>query len=399
MAREPLAVRAARELVLAAARPLGAERVPVGEALDRVLAEDVVAAHPVPPFASSAMDGFAVAAGPDARVLRVAGESRAGRPAAGVVGAGEAYRISTGAVVPDGADAVVPVERARERDGEVRLEGAAGPGDNIRRAGEDLRPGATVLPTGAVLGPSELGVAVGAGRGELRCALRPRVAVLATGDELTEPGAPLAPGEIHDSNSLMLAALAVRAGADVTRRGRVTDDRVLTETTLAGALEDADVVVVSGGVSVGPHDHVKASLEALGVRERFWRVALKPGKPTWFGEREGRLVFGLPGNPVSTYVTWTLFVRPALRALMGAPGSGPAGTAVMAEDVERLRGRDHAVRVTLEPGRGGPPRARPTGPQGSHLLSSILGADALAVVERGEGFVRAGEAVRLEALD
>jgi molybdopterin molybdotransferase len=389
-----LSIDEARAAVLKAVQPLGAEEVALAAAHGRVLAEDVAAAHDVPPFANSAMDGFAVrAGGPPGQRRRIAGESRAGRPHAGAVGEGEAVRISTGAAIPDGADAVVPVERAAETDGQVAFEGEVTRGDNVRGAGEDLRAGALVLRAGTQLGPAELGVAAGAGRAALLVARAPRVAIVATGDELVAPGSPLGPGQIHDSNALALAALAARSGAQVVASLGAADDRAATIRALDGALGQADVVLVSGGVSVGPHDHVKAALAELGVQERFWRVALRPGKPTWFGTRGETLVFGLPGNPVSALVTFVLFARPALAALQGAP---PARRrlAALAEPIARQPERDEAVRVRLDD-HG---RAHVTGPQGSHQLSSLVGADGLAIVARGQGQLDAGTLVELEDL-
>ncbi|HEX3317662.1 MAG TPA: gephyrin-like molybdotransferase Glp [Solirubrobacteraceae bacterium] len=372
-----------RRIVLSAARPLGEETVAVTAALGRVLAHDVAAAGDVPPFPNSAMDGFAVLAGPAGRTLAVVDESRAGRPAQRAVAEGEAVRISTGAVVPAGADAVVPVEATAETDGHVEVRAEVARGDHLRAPGEDVRAGEVVLRAGTTLGPAELAVAVSAGLAELRCARRPRVAVLTTGDELVPAGAPLAPGQIHNTNGVALAALAGRLGAEVVQQDTVADDRAATDAALAGALEAADVVLLSGGVSVGPHDHVKPALAGLGVQERFWRVELKPGRPTWFGVRGDRLVFGLPGNPVSAAVTFVLFAAPALRAQQGAPPLPQRRRARLAERVDRLRGREQAVRVRVEERTDGPV-ATPTGAQGSHRLSSMLGADALAMVPAGE---------------
>jgi molybdopterin molybdotransferase len=386
----------ARALVVAATRPLEAETVAVGDALGRTLAEEVRAGADVPPFANSAMDGFAVLAGPAGRELRVVDESRAGAPAGRAVGEGEAIRISTGAPMPPGATAVVPVEHVAERDGLVVPEREAAPHANVRDAGEDLARGAVVLQGGTVLGPGELAAAVAAGSAELSCARRPRVALLATGDELVPAGAPLAPCQIHNSNAVALAALAAREGADVVLDEIVPDDRERTEAALAHALEAADVLAVSGGVSVGPHDHVKPALAALGVDERFWRIALKPGRPAWFGDRDGTLAFGLPGNPVSAVVCFLLLARPALRALQGAEPLPARAVATLAEPIRRSPDREQAVRVTLEPGDDGLPRARPTGAQGSHMLSSLVGAHGLAMVPRGEGELEAGARVAVE---
>jgi molybdopterin molybdotransferase len=374
----------ARRIVLDEVRPLASEAVPIAAALGRVLAHDVTAAGDVPPFHNSAMDGFALIAGPAERSLVVVDESRAGRPATSALAEGEAIRISTGAAVPDGADAVVRIEDTAETDGRVLVRAATTRGENLRAPGDDVRAGETVLRAGAALGPAELGVAVSAGLAEVPCGRRPRVAVLATGDELVEAGAPLQPGQIHNTNGVALAALAARAGAEVVLRATVPDDRAATDLALSGALDAADVVLVSGGVSVGPHDHVKAALSGLGVQERFWRVQLKPGKPTWFGTRDHKLVFGLPGNPVSALVTFVLFAAPALRALQGAPPLPPRRHGRFSEPVERLADREQAVRVHVDERADGPV-ITPTGAQGSHRLSSMLGADALAMVTAGPG--------------
>ena len=393
-----LSIAQARERVLAAVRPLDAEPVAVDAGLDRVLATDLRAAGDVPPFANSAMDGFAVRAGAAGRRLRIVAESRAGHPTSVPVDDGEAIRISTGAAVPTGTEAVIRVEDTGEEDGKVELLAAVRPGQNVRAAGDDLRAGAVVLRAGTPLGPVELAVAVAAGAGELTCARRPRVVVLGTGDELREPGDPLGPGQIHNSNAVGLAALAQRAGAEVLSVGRVADTPAATEAALHEALEVADVLVVSGGVSVGPHDHVKPALDAVGVSERFWGVALKPGKPTWFGSRrDGKLVFGLPGNPVSALVTFGLFALPALRALQDADPALDSFPAKLAEPVAQEAHREQAVRVRLERERG-ELRATPTGPQGSHILSSLLGAGGLALIPAGAGELAAGEEVEVLGL-
>ncbi len=249
-----------------------------------------------------------------------------------------------------------------------------------------------------MLGAAELGAAVSAGVAELTVYRRPRVQVLCTGDELRAPGEPLGPGEIHNSNAPMLDALAAAEGAIVGGAKRLPDDRAATEAGLASALDAADVVIVTGGVSVGPHDHVKPALANLGVEEVFWRVALQPGKPTWFGRRGGVLVFGLPGNPVSAVVTFSLFVRPALAALQGRTEGTPLESeAVLGAAVRRNPDREQAVRVRLER-RNGKLVATPNGPQGSHIVTSLLGADALAFVPAGEGELEAGAAVALEPL-
>ncbi len=271
--------------MLAAARPLAPQTVTIDEALHRVLAAEIRAAGDVPPFPCSAMDGYAVLAGPSGRRLRIAGESRAGVPSGRALSEGEAIRVSTGAAIPHGADAVIPQEDVDTEDGaDVIVTSQDSPaGAHVRGAGEDMRAGTVVLRAGQRLGPVQLGAAVAAGAGAVQAARRPRVAVLCTGDELRAPGEPLGPGEIHNSNAPMLTGLSLDAGAETGPAGRLPDDRQATVDGIGAAIDAGDVVIITGGVSVGPHDHVKPALAALGVRELFWSVALQPGKPTWFG--------------------------------------------------------------------------------------------------------------------
>jgi len=396
-APELIPIDEARSRVLAAVRPLPAEQVALEAALGRVLAAPAVAGESLPPFDASAMDGFAVPDGQPA-TLRIAGESRAGAPATAPLAPGTACRISTGAVVPEGTHAVVPVERTEERDGQVAVPETAG-GANIRRAGEDVTAGETVIDAGAEIGPAEVAVLASLGVPDVTCARRPRLAVLATGDELVEPGEPLGPGQIRNSNAYALTAQAARAGAEAVVRRHVPDTADATRERLAEALGAAEVVCVSGGVSVGPHDHVKPALAELGVEERFWGVRLQPGKPTWFGTTgAGGLVFGLPGNPVSAMVTFHLFARPAVRALQGADPEPRRATARLGAALKRNPRRDQMVRVRLAPEADGGWTAHPTKAQGSHVLTSMLGADALGRVPTGEGDIAAGERIDIEFL-
>jgi molybdopterin molybdotransferase len=404
-ARAAVEIEQARRLILSATRTLSGEEVALQDALGRVLGEDASAAEPVPPFDSSAMDGFAVRAGEVEKAssttptaLRLVGESRAGAPAQVALGPGQAISISTGAVLPDGADAVVRVEDTRRRDGHVEVLAAAKAGQDVRGAGEDIRAGETVLRRGARIGAAELGVLGSLGRARLRCVRRPRLSLLVSGDELLAVGEPSRPGAIRDTNSLTISSLALRGGAEVVRSATVPDDPEKTVEAIEAGLVDVDVAIVCGGVSVGEHDHVRPSLAALGAREVFWGVALKPGRPTWFGTRGDTLVFGLPGNPVSAMVTFILLVGPALRALAGLPPRRARLTAVLEGDYEKPRGRAHAVRCRLSLREDGW-HAEPTGPQGSHILTSMLGADALAILPTDAVAVRAGERVEIEPLE
>jgi molybdopterin molybdotransferase len=394
-----ISIQQAREQVLQAIRPLPSEPVGIDQALGRVLAQDVTAAGDVPPFPCSAMDGYAIHAGPDRQRLRVVGESRAGGPSEHPLAPGEAIRISTGAAVPLGATAVIAQENVTADADAIETHSPTSEGQNIRGVGEDMRQGTAVLAAGDKLGAVELGAATAAGAGSLLVAQQPRVSVLCTGDELRAPGEPLQPGEIHNSNAPMLTGLAVGEGALTSPAERLPDDRAATVNGIQKALERSDVVIISGGVSVGPHDHVKPALSALGVQEIFWSVALQPGKPTWFGSRDGgRYVFGLPGNPVSAVVTYSLFVSPALSALQGArPRRKLEAQATLGTPVRRSPRREQAMRVRLER-EGGQTVALPNGAQGSHILTSLVGADALAMIPAGEGTLEAGATVALEEL-
>lgn len=392
---DPIPVDNARDAVLAALQPLAGEEVALDAANGRILAEAVTSDRDIPPFASSAMDGYAVPSGASGE-LSIAGESRAGHPYEGEVAPGTAVRISTGGVVPPGTGAVVQVELVEEGDGVVRVPERPD-GTNVRGAGEDIAAGTTVLSAGEVLGPAALGVVASIGRTTVRCGGAPRVALLTTGDELIPPGAPLPPGGIYSSNGPALTALVQDAGGRVVLAEDVPDTAAGTRDALARALEVADVVCVSGGVSVGPHDHVKDAFAEQGVEERFWRVALKPGKPTWFGTAGAKLGFGLPGNPVSAVVTFLLFVRPALLALQGADPAIARVTGRLTAPVQPEPGRLQAVRCMLRAGADGW-ELTPTGPQGSHQLTSMLAAGALALIEPGDDELPAGTRVRAELL-
>jgi molybdopterin molybdotransferase len=377
-------IEEALALVLAHTRRLPLEDVAIGAAAGRVLGEDAHAGIDLPPFPSSAMDGYAVRATDTPGTLTVVGHSAAGHPEQRAVGPGEAVVISTGAVVPEGADAVVPVERT---SGDVEVEGVS-PGENVRPRGGDARAGDVVVEAGTLLGPAQVSALAAAGVAAVRCGRRPRVGVLATGSELRAPGQQLRPGEIYESNSILIAAQLAQSGADATVLPVVSDDPAATRDALERALE-FDVLVTSGGVSVGPHDLVRSTLAELGATEVFWRVAVKPGKPIAFAVRGETLVFGLPGNPVSSLVGFELFVRPALRALQGAREPGPEyASGTLARAVRRNGERDELLRAV----RVGD-RLKPLTGQESHMIVRAAAANALVLVPRGDGELPAGSQV------
>jgi molybdopterin molybdotransferase len=388
----PEAVR----LVLESTHRLPAEDVPLVEAQGLALAEDVRARFDSPPFDNSAVDGYAVRSA-DAEVGRtftVVDEAPAGRPARRSVGEGEAIKIFTGGVIPEGADAVVMVENTSGWGEEFELKKAASPGQNVRGSGEDVREGDVILTAGTEVGPPEIALAATQGYGTLPVYRRPEVVVLSTGTELVEPGERgLEPGEIYDSNSFAVIAQAQEVGARARRVSAASDDAGTIRDAVGAALKTADVVVTSGGVSVGEKDLVKGTMLELGVEQIFWGVKFKPGKPLFFGVRQGASVFGLPGNPVSAMVCFELFVRPALVKMMGREDKGrPRIRVYFEEDVKNNFGRMHAMRVSLEQTEKGW-LARSVGAQGSGLVSSLTKADALALIGPESEGVRAGDFV------
>ena len=395
-----ISVAEAQRLILERAKRLEAERVPVERAAGRVLAELASSLVDLPPFPSSAMDGFAVRAedaGAGARlpvVARIAAGSPAGRPLA----AGEAMAISTGGAVPEGADSVIPLELVEDGEDSIEVREPVPVGANVRERGSDVGTGDVVLEPGIRLGPGQVGALAAAGVHEVQCAKRPRVGILVTGSELKQPGSELGPGEIYESNGLLLATALQLAGAVPAQLGVVADDSDELERAMERALLGFDMLVTSGGASVGPHDLVRETQAGLRVEEIFWGVAVKPGKPVAFGTRRDHLVFNLPGNPVSVLVTFELFVRPAVNALLGLPEPEPAfrrGT--LAASVRRNADRDQFIRarsrrdgdeVVLEPIAG----------QESHMIARAGRADALIEVEAGEGELAAGSPARYLAI-
>ena len=385
----------AQRLVLEHVQPLPAERVPLDEAAGRVLAEPGLAVVDLPPFPSSAMDGFAVRAADVPATLPVVARVAAGRPAGRPLEPGEAMGIATGGVVPEGADAVIPIEYVVEYDNTVEVAEPVESGANVRPLGGDLREGDIVVAAGARLGPTQLGALAAAGVAEVACGAVPRAAVLATGTELRRPGEQLAPGEVYEANGLILETQLRSAGASVERLAAVADDDDAHREALRRGL-DHDVLVTSGGVSVGPHDLVRRIEAELGVDEVFWRVAVKPGKPVSFGVRDRTLVFGLPGNPVSSLVAFELFVRPAVLALQGVADPLPRfEPGRLAAAVTRNAGRDELVRARLRTAEDGAAvELEPVTGQESHMIARSAAAGALVLVPRGDGELAAGAPVR-----
>jgi len=387
----------AQARVLEHARTLAAESVPVGTAAGRVTAEPARAMVDLPPFASSAMDGYAVRAADLPGRLPVVGQVAAGRPAEGPLAPGEAMAISTGGVVPEGADAVIPIEYVVLHDNTIEMDASFspdsfGPGKHVRPRGGDARAGDVVVEAGVRLGAAQLGALAAAGLAAVSCVRRPHVVVLATGTELAPPGEPLAPGQVYEANALMLAAALAASGADIDVLPAVADEESAHRAALERGLA-ADVLVTSGGVSVGPHDLVRRIEAELGVEEVFWRVAIKPGKPVSFGVRGETLVFGLPGNPVSALVGCELFAKPALRALQGLRDPLPRFEAGrLASPLRRNDARDELVRARARVGPDGTV-LEPLSGQESHMIVRSAAADALVYVPLGQGELAAGATV------
>jgi molybdenum cofactor synthesis domain-containing protein len=380
----------AQAFVLESCPPLGAVQVAREEATGLVLASAVIAGEVVPPFDNTAVDGYAVRSEDVAAVpieLRVVGELAAGAAPSVAVGAGETIRIMTGAPMPDGADAVVMVEDS-ERIGDhgVRLTRSVPAGAAIRGAGDDVRIGDELFAAGTTVTPAVAAVLASVNAAQVHAHRRARVAVLSTGDELIDDGSPLAIGQIRESNKTMLAALLAEVGCDVVDLGVVRDDEAELERVLRAAATDADAIVSSGGVSMGDYDVVKAVLGR--IADMTWmQIAIKPAKPFAFGRLDGTPIFGLPGNPVSSLVSFELLARPALRRMMGHRRLTRTSIVAVADVAfdRQPDGKAHFVRVNGEFGDDGRYHVRPVGAQGSHQLAATALADAMAVLPDGSG--------------
>ena len=368
-------VEDAARLVADKIAPLASERVPLRDARGRVLADDVVAARALPPFDNSAMDGYAARSAELPATLPVVGQVAAGQLMTGELPPRIAIRILTGAPLPVGLDTIVIQEEAKVDGPNVTLPASA-PGDNVRRAGEDIAIGELAVARGARLGVGEIGLCAALGVAEVACTKRPRVAVISTGDELVEVGVRVGPAQIVDSSAHALAVAIADAGGIATNVGIVRDDPIAMAALIASAL-DHDVVITTGGVSVGDRDHVRAALASAGVELALWKVAMKPGKPFSFGMNSKTPVFGLPGNPVSTFVAFELFVRPALLAMQGATVTQrPSAPVTLVRGYRKQAGRAHYVRANVVR-RGEQLIAHPHAKQGSAMLTSLVGCNAL----------------------
>jgi len=389
--------------ILAAVQPIGAtETIALRTANGRVLAVDIRSPVDVPGHDNSAMDGYAVR-GRDLPAEGVAqcvlvGRALAGHPYAGAVGAGQCVAITTGAPLPAGTDTVVMVERTEVTGETVRIGAGTKAGENVRRAGEDVRTGSVIAAAGTALNPALLGVVASLGIDPIVVCRRPRVALLSTGDEVQAPGTPLRPGGVYDSNRYTLTAMLALLGVEVIDAGGVPDDPRALRAALADAAARADVVISSGGVSVGEADFIKPILNELGAVD-FWKLAIKPGRPLTFGSLGNAWFFGLPGNPVAAMVTFLAFVRPALQRLMGAQPTTPAGLAAVCDDPLRKRpGRREYQRGIARVDRDGRLRVALTGRQGSGILTSMSRANCLIVLAEERGSVEPGEEVPVELL-
>ncbi len=395
-----ISIEDARRQVLEHTATLEPEQVDLDDALGRVLAEDAVAPNPVPPFDCSTMDGFALRAADTAGApvtLALVDEARAGRGAGAHLAPGQAIRISTGAPIPEGADAVIRQELTSTDADTVTIDEEVAAGNDVRVAGGDIPAGSIVLTAGTLLTGPEIGVLAAVNIPRPAVVRRPRIALVSTGDELLDPGTPLKPGQIRDTNSYALSTAARLAGAEVVTRVKVGDDRERTIETIRDALRGADILVTVGGVSVGPHDHVRPALGALGAREIFGRVSLRPGgQICFFVADDGTLCFALPGNPVSATVSFRLFVVAAIDALMGHTRGARRTTATAASELPGRVGRTTAVRCRAELRPDGWYVAPSQSHQDSHVLTSMLGIDAYAFVPEDRESLAAGERVDVE---
>ena len=396
---DALRVDKAREAILACLSPIGdVEPVPIQKALGRVLAEDIVPRINVPAHDNSAMDGYAVRFSDLERPLKEIGTALAGKPFHGKLGAGECVRIMTGAVMPQGADTVVIQEIVKKEGERITVPPGQKKAQNVRYAGEDLKIGVAVLKPGVLLKPADIGLIASLGIGEVRVKRRLRVAFFATGDELASIGTPLKEGEIYDSNRYTVHGMLARLGVEAIDMGVVRDDPAQLEKAFRQASEKADVVITTGGVSVGEADFIRQMMAKLG-EVLFWKIAMRPGRPMAFGRIGNSYLFGLPGNPVAVMVTFYQFVRDALLHLSGRSDAPfPLLQAIAAENMRKVPGRTEYQRGVLFKDRD-QWKVRTTGQQGSGVLRSMSEANCFIVLEHERGSIKAGETVSVQLFE
>ena len=398
-------VKEAKSIIQKHIPQLGTEIVSLNEVGNRVLAQDITAKFPMPRFDNSAMDGFAVRAS-DTKgagqtnpvTLKMVSVSSAGSPSDVTVGLGECAQCMTGAKIPNGADAIVIVEDTSgfSDNDSVQVNVETQSGKHIRKQGEEIKEGEVLIPNGTRITPGEIGTLATFGYDEVVVSQKPRLAIFGTGDELIEPGNKLTHGQIYNSNLYMFAELAERVGADVIIRNVIKDDRESLRSFLSEALQSCDVVVSSGGVSMGRFDYIREVFMELGVQEHFWKVAQKPGKPQFFGTDETTLIFGLPGNPVSSYIGFMEWVWPVLETMMGIPKQKFL-TGILKESFPREKGKYRFLfgKAWMK---AGTIMCKPSAKTGSHMLSSSLEANCILGSENGESPLQPGEEIRINIL-
>jgi molybdopterin molybdotransferase len=400
-----VAMQDALNRILAVASPLNAVRFPIMPALGRVLAEEVCAEHNLPPFTNVAVDGFAVdaedvisATSEQPARLNMVGELAAGERARQSIHAGECMKVMTGAPLPAGADAVVMVEASRCHNGKVEIFAPVQKDENVRFAGEDVRQGQIVLAKGRRLRPADIAMLAALGKAEVRVTKQPFVAIIATGNEIVEPGQPLAHGKTYNADAYGLAAQVMHAGALPLYIGIATDSREIICAKIVEALS-ADVVLITGGVSKGDYDFVKGAMRELGATLHFWEVAMKPARPTAFWTFEDKLIFGLPGNPVAAMIAFEIFVQPVIWKMLGVENMASRGVeATLVNDLKKKPGRAWVVRVEVVL-KQGQLLAQVAGPQGSGIIRSMMAANGLIIVPAEAKKVNAGEKVRVRLFD
>ncbi len=397
-------VEEAQKVILGNIRSSGSEEITILESMGRTISKDYCSKDDIPPFDNSAMDGYAVSssevAGANRQkpvILDVIEDLPAGRVAKREIKKGQGIRIMTGAPIPCGADAVIMVEKTQADGGKVKIFESAKAGENIRCAGEDIKRGELVLRKGKIIGPAEIGILASLGVKSVEVAKSPGVGILATGDELVEIEEDLTAGKIRNSNSYSLSGQVKKAGGIPHHLGIVSDDKSEIRRKIEEGLEN-DILLISGGVSVGEYDYVKEVMADLNGRIEFWKVAIRPGKPLVFGVINGKPVFGLPGNPVSSMVSFEVFVRPAILKMLGQKGDNRREVdAILEESIKKKKDFKYFLRAKTE-WKGGEYRTKTTGPQGSGILKSMALANSLIILSEGEEFVEKGRQVTVRFL-